>query len=255
MSKTIKPIDPSISAESWYRKTLFKLIDSIIADLTPELTELLSEYDKQFSTDSIGKETTRIFAILKKRYDRKLGAYDRIAEKLFNKIDKQNKQKFYKQVEQTLGLNYQQLKKNENLENIRSMAIAQNASLIKTIPEKYIQQVEQALYSQFSNMEKGRSLIKEFQPLIENFNGDTYKRARFIARDQTSKINADLVKYRAENAGSDEYIWRTVADERVRPTHKEKDRQTFKWSEPPEDTGHPGKDYQCRCRAIPIFPD
>jgi len=60
---------------------------------------------------------------------------------------------------------------------------------------------------------------------------------------------------RQKEIGVDSYVWNTAHDERVRDSHREKDGKTFKWSEPPADTGHPGEDFQCRCIGIPVFED
>lgn len=49
---------------------------------------------------------------------------------------------------------------------------------------------------------------------------------------------------------TDQYVWRTRRDERVRPSHRRNDGRIFSWASPP-DTGHPGEDYNCRCEAIP----
>ena len=35
----------------------------------------------------------------------------------------------------------------------------------------------------------------------------------------------------------------------------EKDGKTFRWDTPPDDTGHPGEDYGCRCTAEPKLDD
>ena len=50
---------------------------------------------------------------------------------------------------------------------------------------------------------------------------------------------------------TDQYIWRTRCDERVRPSHRINDGRIFSWSDPPA-TGHPGDDYNCRCEAVPF---
>ena len=50
------------------------------------------------------------------------------------------------------------------------------------------------------------------------------------------------------------YEWRTRGDGRVRSSHRENDGQVFSWDNPPP-TGHPGEDYGCRCRAIPVSDD
>lgn len=50
------------------------------------------------------------------------------------------------------------------------------------------------------------------------------------------------------------YIWRTRDDEKVRSTHAANDGQVFAWDASPP-TGHPGKDYGCRCTAEPYYPE
>lgn len=84
--------------------------------------------------------------------------------------------------------------------------------------------------------------------------GISERRARFIARDQTAKLNGQLTQMRQSNLGIEEYIWRTSRDERVRASHLEKEGQKFRWDSPPFDTGHPGQDYNCRCTAEPVIP-
>jgi len=50
---------------------------------------------------------------------------------------------------------------------------------------------------------------------------------------------------------TDQYVWRTRRDERVRPSRRMNDGRIFSWSDPPA-TGHPGDDYNCRCEALPF---
>lgn len=50
------------------------------------------------------------------------------------------------------------------------------------------------------------------------------------------------------------YIWRSRRDRHTRPTHRARDGQVFSWDNPP-DGGHPGEDYNCRCRAEPYLGD
>ena len=100
--------------------------------------------------------------------------------------------------------------------------------------------------------------------------GVTEARANLIARDQVLKSNADLSRYRAQAAGVTRYEWSTSKDERVRGrpggkwpkgTHWDLEGTIHSWDNPPmvdERRGrreHPGRDYQCRCVAIPLVDD
>lgn len=81
----------------------------------------------------------------------------------------------------------------------------------------------------------------------------TKSKAKFIARDQISKLNGELSRIQQTQNGIHSYSWSTSLDGRVRDTHAEKNGVEFRWDSPPEDTGHPGEDYQCRCIPEPIF--
>lgn len=50
------------------------------------------------------------------------------------------------------------------------------------------------------------------------------------------------------------YIWRTSGDDKVRSSHAANNGKIFAWNNPP-DTGHPGEDYNCRCKAEPYTPE
>lgn len=52
---------------------------------------------------------------------------------------------------------------------------------------------------------------------------------------------------------TEQYVWRTLGDEKVRMEHRRNDGRVFSWSDPPA-TGHPGEAPNCRCEAVPYVP-
>ena len=74
---------------------------------------------------------------------------------------------------------------------------------------------------------------------------------RRLTRDQTNKQIGGLSKLRHGQLGITKFIWRTVADERVRAEHAGYDGQTYEWSQAPE--GGPGAPILCRCNAEPAI--
>jgi hypothetical protein len=112
-------------------------------------------------------------------------------------------------------------------------------------------------------------------------------RAELIARDQCSKLYADVGEKRQANAGIEWYTWRTLQDERVVGTpggrypkwtqghhdHYLMDGKICKWNDPnvyadsvkdalankwktrteQMPKGTPGKEIGCRCFADPVF--
>jgi SPP1 gp7 family putative phage head morphogenesis protein len=132
-----------------------------------------------------------------------------------------------------------------------------NALLINDIPTKTIRQIrDQAIEALTSgtNVDDTTEAVKE---IMRDRTDVSDSRARLIARDQVSKLNANFNEQRQQDIGVNGYTWRTVGDERVRPTHRDVADKQFLWSNPPLVTGgnHPGEDYQCRCWAEPILPE
>ena len=136
--------------------------------------------------------------------------------------------------------------------------VAENASLVTTLPNEGLADIEQLLYRE---QRRGLSPQKLRVKIVEQF-GVTQGRARVIARDQVSKFNASLTQTRQTNLGIEEYTWRTVEDGRVRSDHRHLDGEVFKWSDPPVtvrtgkragERNHPGQDIQCRCYAEPVI--
>ena len=133
----------------------------------------------------------------------------------------------------------------------------ETANLITTLEDDSIRQVS-ALASR--GIRDGLRW-EEIAKAIEDKTEANRWRARFIARDQTAKLNGALTQRRQTQTGVTHYIWRDSRDERVRgnpgglypnakPSHWARNGERFAWANPPEG-GHPGRDYNCRCTAEP----
>lgn len=102
---------------------------------------------------------------------------------------------------------------------------------------------------------RSENLIKT---IIDSY-GVSKRKAKFLARQETSLLMSNMRQQRYEDAGITKYKWSTSHDERVRKRHVELDGKTFFWSQPPivdqkGNRAHPGQDFNCRCVAIPILP-
>ena len=173
-----------------------------------------------------------------------------VASSFVENSDNTNKRRFYAAMEEAVGVNLETIIQSEGLDDILRATTQENVTLIRSIPEEYFKKIETIVYSNTTQGSKAGSMIKQIQKL----NKTTTKRAKLIARDQSSKLNSALNQQRQQNLGVEEYIWRTSGDgERVRPTHRSKNGKVFRWDTPPKDTGHPGQDIQCRCVAVPII--
>lgn len=101
--------------------------------------------------------------------------------------------------------------------------------------------------------------------IIEARFGVAQRKAQFLANQETSLLVSGYREQRYRELGSTEYVWETVGDGKVRPTHGESNDhrslngRRFSWDAPPvvdSASGrrcHPGQDYNCRCIARPIL--
>lgn len=128
---------------------------------------------------------------------------------------------------------------------------AENLSLITRMGSDRIDRIRGLV---LENVAAGYTSARIEAELAEQLGVGT-GRARLIAQDQVSKLNANMTMIRQRAAGVAEYEWSTSRDERVRPTHKANQGKRFRWDRPPSSTGHPGHDIRCRCVALPVFPD
>ena len=120
------------------------------------------------------------------------------------------------------------------------------------------------------NVEEGFRANKLI-PIIQAEKNISYRRANFIAKQETSLLVSQYREQRYTHAGLKRYKWLTSEDARVRPNlearktghtannHRILNGRIFSWDEPPivdSATGrrcHPGMDYGCRCLAIPVI--
>ena len=119
--------------------------------------------------------------------------------------------------------------------------------VIDPLGDKMIGEIGDVVREGFATGARHEQLAKQIR---ERFNVGR-SRATLIARDQTNKLNGQLMKEDFAAAGLTAYIWRTSRDERVRPTHAALEGQTILWSTPPPE-GHPGAPIQCRCTPAPV---
>lgn len=137
--------------------------------------------------------------------------------------------------------------------DVRELVEAQtkiNVGLIKGLSEDIEKRIGAVVWKAYADGTTAKPLGKA---LREEFSFAP-KRARLIARDQLGKYSGALDKARQTQAGIDEYEWSTVGDDHVRPKHRENNRKRFTWAKrPPNGTGHPGEDVQCRCKAKAVL--
>jgi len=161
--------------------------------------------------------------------------------------DAVNKREWRRVVRQAYGVDV--TKGEPRLPELLSAWENQNLALIRSIPETVVAQLRGQMTDALT---MGTDLRALRRIIVERMDASE-SRAALIAADQIGKLNGQLAQYRQGNGGIKEYVWRTMRDERVRPTHRSFDGKRYSWAKgSPE--GHPGMPIRCRCVADPVFP-
>lgn len=94
---------------------------------------------------------------------------------------------------------------------------------------------------------------------IQKRYGTTKKKAKFIARQETSLFMASYRKEQLTGSGVKKFRWSATRDSRVRDEHKDLHGRVFYYTDPPiidkakGTRGLPGQAFGCRCVDIPIM--
>lgn len=133
-------------------------------------------------------------------------------------------------------------------------ALEANVDLITSIREDYFDDIENTIAEAW---DEGRSWSSMVDDIAER--GDVCQgRAELIARDQTSKMNADFNRVRQQSIGIEKYEWEDsgIGPPRERESHEAMRGSIQSWDDPPLVDGenvHPGEAINCMCVAAPYL--
>ena len=167
----------------------------------------------------------------------------RLAEQFAVRTSRQQREELGKQLKASVGVD---LWAEPHLDPKLEAWAAANAELVTSVAEKYFTEIKNTTISALRSGRRAEDVADELQERFDI----SETRAALIARDQISKLHGELNRARQEEVGVEEYVWRTVGDERVRDSHEARNGRTYRWDKPPAD-GHPGEPINCRCSAEP----
>lgn len=249
-----KPGKTSLRTELWYRNELLALVRKFRQAVESEVffANEVNLNDSQFTDANKDFDADRFLKAAEKLSKADIdGVAKKIAQGLLIRGNAQNIQEVEKDLKRQTMVDLQGYLHNSGkvAEKLEQLTTA-NVQLIKSIHSQYLDKIQAAVIQAQVKGTPTKDLAKQ----IKEIGGVTEKRAKLIARDQSSKINAALTRARHEEMGVTQYIWSTSGDERVRDSHAENDGKIFSYDDPPP-TGHPGDEINCRCVAIPYFGD
>lgn len=142
----------------------------------------------------------------------------------------------------------------ESIEAYR-IVVAENVGLIRSIPRKFHEAVEQKVW----NAVRTGSNLHKLSMELREAHGSTVKRAALIARDQNAKAKAVIERVRQMELGIRRGIWmHSHAGKEPRPTHvamngKPYDLVKGMWDSDEQEWVHPGQLINCRCTMRPVI--
>lgn len=132
--------------------------------------------------------------------------------------------------------------------------VAENVSLIRSIGEEHLADVEQLV---MRSVTMGRSM-GELSKALQARYGVTKRRAALIARDQNNKATAAVVRARQAEAGVEQAVWvHSQAGRHPRPSHVAASGKVYDISRGMYLDGKwvwPGTEINCRCVSRAIIP-
>lgn len=148
----------------------------------------------------------------------------------------------------------------QGMEDVTTATIAENVSLIKSIPSQYFKDVTGSV---MRSITAGQG-IKDLIPEIQKYDGQTYRRAKNLALDQTRKAYNSINKQRLQSLGVKKFEWlHSSGGQRPRESHIKISGHIFSFENleneqaalgvPEADRGLPGYPVNCKCVLGPVI--
>jgi len=262
LRKPPKWLPPDRAMRDYYRalrdyvKAIYDLIDEVLSPRLPSLVRSAGFVQDGARSDAWETELDNLLREISFRLtDNPPIDAEALARNVGQRVSEWNETQWQKIIRSVLGVDL--LRAEPWLNPLLKDFVAENAALISSIRTQSLEKLRDLMYEGITTGRRHEKIALDIQRRY----GIDLRRARLIARDQTNKLNGQLMHKRQTDVGVTEYIWRTSMDERVRgdpgglypdayPSHYDREGRRYKWSEPPED-GHPGEAIQCRCTAEP----
>lgn len=142
------------------------------------------------------------------------------------------------------------------MKDILQATVEQNVGLIKSIPQKYLTEVQGMV---MRSVQTGRDAGQLYSDIREQF-GVTRRRAALIARDQNNKATSALQEARRKEAGLTQAVWmHSGGGKHPRPKHVKATGTVYEVGVglPIGDKGQyvlPGEEINCRCVSRAVIP-
>jgi SPP1 gp7 family putative phage head morphogenesis protein len=255
-----KPVELSKATGIDYNAELQRIVRAVRKDVNAEVMPVVRIEQSNFVTDAPWLD--RIIAALKRIRLKYSGPqYDSYAShtsaEFVEQANRVNKKRFNESMKKSFGIDV--FGDSPDLVAYLEASVYDNVQLIESIPGIYLDRVESIIMTNIRAGNRSSAIAKQ---LTQQF-GIEARRAKFIAVDQTGKINGDLNVKRQTSVGFIYFYWLTSKDQRVRTKHTQISEKVtaygkgiYRWDKPPiGDEGTPiipGQAYNCRCVGLAV---
>lgn len=212
------------------KNTINKFQDAQIGNYATVFNSLFKEVEKsinkQFSNDRL----------------------DKFVKQLFSKTDEYNQNRFYSNVDNTMGIDLNEILKTDGLNSFVNAKTLQSTDMLEKLKNETLTAYKTNV---LRRMSAGNSLADLYQE-VKKQTGMRLSNGDLIARNELKNFNAELANKRAENNGITKGIWVSSKDERVRDQHKNFDGKEFDikkglYNSTTKQWETPGSAINCRC--------
>lgn len=246
----------------WYQKELLRTIREMNDDVKAEIVTIMRDnplsMDMAMDANPVDMVKSAIASLAKKWIDnfirKAIPVSDEVADKTLEAVDRGILASARKD---SLVINLQWT---DAMLQKRDAIIAENVSLIRSIPEKYFTEVESMVFRSIAKGGDRKQLADEIEREFGKRHGITRRRAEFIARDQVRKATSALSNARQQAAGIKKGIWlHSGGGNHPRHKHVKANGEEFDLDKglPIGDKGQyvlPGDEPGCGCTWKPKLP-
>lgn len=258
--KTCKAVPANRGIEAKYRKALQRLIAEMHGSVEYWLTAAyrkdpprMAALVEQAQDASPSAKIKKILDELARRWTKRFDDYaPKLAEAYLQGMFKASDSAFRAALKEA-GWSVE-FKMTPAVRDAFNASLEENVGLIRSIPARYLEQVEGSVMRSYSAGRDLATMVKELKQLYPAAS----HRAELIARDQSNKANAVVNRARQMELGITEAIWmHSHAGKTPRPDHVAANGKRYKIAEGCLISGEhiqPGEEINCRCTSRAVLP-
>lgn len=248
-----------VSIESRYHRDLRALVKEMTKETKAAVLELFRSPDAKefFAMDaSLAMRARQMLNLLSTRFERLYSKHaGLLANRVLREVDDQSKANLMKSFKQMTG--EVTLKVADMPRDMFEAAIANNVTLIKSIPERYLADVSGSVFRSITDPNGGG--IGKLTEDLQKYEGISQRKAKMIAMQETRRAYQNVNIERTKAAGIKKGIWvHTGGTKEPRHKHKAFNGKEFDLAKgaPIGDNDEyvlPSQEINCRCSWIPII--